>query len=297
MKARDHAPDSRLHETFKHGTARTRRLYAGTRRLRRLTTDRDRRRLAANGSAPGPKFAIDRDKGFRVFAPGEFPGAAEIVEAANALLAAGPPEVKKGKHMRKRLLDPADLTADSPFMRFALSDPVISSVSHYLGVVPLLSYGDVWYSGYVEGDLRNSQLYHCDSADVTQVKAFIYCNDVELSAGPLTIVEAAESEALMKRLGYRFRHRVTDEQVREGIDPGKEHPLVGPAGTVCFVDTSRCFHFGSRVTDPTSTRVLAMFQYVTPTAFILPRNLHAAAPFRHLADGRSQREQLVLGAA
>ena len=297
MKARDQAPDSRLHESFKQGGARARRLYAGTRRLRRLGTDRDRRRLTPNGSGPDPRWAIDPDRGFRVFAPGEFPGSGEVVAAALELLGQDTPEVKGNKHMRKRLLDPAELSPESPFVRFALSDEVLSSVSAYLGVVPLLSYADVWYSGWVEGDLRNSQLYHCDSADVTQVKVFVYCNDVELPAGPLTVMEAGESDAVIQRLGYRFRDRVTDEQMRETADMAREHALVGPAGTVSFVDTSRCFHFGSRVTDRSSTRILAMFQYVTPTAFILPRDLRSAAPFAHLANGREPRERLVLGAA
>lgn len=296
-KARDLQPENRLHKAAEYGTPRQRRLYTGLRKLSRLATDRDRRRLVPNGSAD-PGFTVEQDMGFRIFAPGEVPGADEVIAAANALIdRQGKPEVREGKHMRKRLLDPAELTPDSPFIRFALSEPILNAVTEYLGVVPLLSYGDVWWSGYVEGELQNSQLYHCDSGDTKQVKVFLHCNDIAESAGPLTVVEAAASEAAIDKLGYKFGDRADDDQLRAAIPREAEHPIVGPKGSVALVDTSRCFHFGSRVQDRDSIRILAMFQYVTPTAFILPRDITGAAPFRHLASGEeSELARLVVGA-
>jgi hypothetical protein len=297
-QARVRQPDGRLHKAAEYGTPRQRRLYVGLRRLSRLATDRDRRRLVGNGSAE-PRFTVAQDQGFRIFGPGEVPGADGVIDAANALIAEhGKPEVSKGKHMRKRLLDPEALTPDSPFVRFAVSEPILSSVTEYLGVVPLLSYGDVWWSGYVEGELRNSQLYHCDSADTKQMKVFLFCNDIEESAGPLTVVEAAASEAAIDKLNYKFGDRASDDELRAAIPRDAEHPIVGPKGSVAFVDTSRCFHFGSRVTDRSKVRVLAMFQYITPTSFLLPRDITGSAPFRHLAtDDESELARLVLGAA
>jgi hypothetical protein len=71
----------------------------------------------------------------------------------------------------------------------------------------------------------------------------------------------------------------------------------GEPGTSCFVDTSRCFPYGSRVDAHAEARLVAIIQYLTPYSFMLPRDYRGAARYRHLAvDGSSRLEQLVLGA-
>ena len=73
--------------------------------------------------------------------------------------------------------------------------------------------------------------------------------------------------------------------------------LSGPAGTVDFVDTSRCFHFGSRVDADGRPRRIAVFQYLTPYSFKFADHRNQAG-FRHLATaGSTPLERLVLGAA
>ena len=57
-------------------------------------------------------------------------------------------------------------------------------------------------------------------------------------------------------------------------------------GTVCFVDTTQCFHFGSRVESGTAPRLVTMIQYLTPSSFMLPRDHRHGSPFRHLATLR-----------
>jgi hypothetical protein len=61
------------------------------------------------------------------------------------------------------------------------------------------------------------------------------------------------------------------------------------------VDTSRCFHFGSRVEDEAEPRLVAMIQYSTPFSFMLPRDPRRRAPFRHLGGpDAAELERLVL---
>jgi hypothetical protein len=77
------------------------------------------------------------------------------------------------------------------------------------------------------------------------------------------------------------------------VRPEEIHPLVGPRGTVALVDTSRCFHMGSRLIEDSALRVLALFQYVGPVAF--DSSSRAELPFsRFVGDETSRIERLVL---
>ena len=199
--------------------------------------------------------------------------------------------------MAKGFLPDSDLNLDSPYMRLALSDEVVAVVSAYLGMVPVLAYVDVWYSPHVEKAPWSSQLFHLDHADVTQIKLFLHCGDVGPASGPLTVLTALDSKRLAKRVNYRLEQtRVTDEAVTAAV--GRDRTVLdGPRGTAHFVDTSRCFHFGSRVQAGAPPRQLVVFQYLTPYAFEFQEDHRREAPYRDLAQAdSSERDRLLLGA-
>ena len=78
-------------------------------------------------------------------------------------------------------------------------------------------------------------------------------------------VRAEASEKIQQKIGYRMdqaNKRLADDTFSETSIVS----MTGKTGTLAFVDTSRCFHAGSR---PGSTsRLVATFQYVTPMAYI-----------------------------
>jgi hypothetical protein len=112
----------------------------------------------------------------------------------------------------------------------------------------------------------------------------------------LTLLDAATTRDVQRRTGYWYRHRLTDEQVQAAVGTPREHVILGPTGTTVFVDTSRCFHFGSRVAAGAPPRLAAMIQYQTPYSFMLPAAAETAAPFRRLANASlSPVQRLVLG--
>jgi hypothetical protein len=148
----------------------------------------------------------------------------------------------------------------------------------------------------VEGVPTSSQLFHCDGDDVTQVKVFVLCSDVNEASGPLTVLDARSTDHVQRQTGYRYRQRLTDEQVREAGGDAAAYPILGPPGTMAFVDTSRCFHFGSRVAPDAPTRLVTMIQYQTPYSFMLPTSAQATLPFRRLLrPGQSPLQRQVLG--
>ena len=296
----------RLDASLVDGGDLRRGLYGRYRALRNLRAVRLRRRAASDISGKAD-FAISRDLGFARFEPGRFPEINAIVYEANRELEklqptrAIQPEVgTKGLFMG--LFDCDRLTLDSPFMKFALRPDIVGAISAYLGVVPVLVRIDLWYSVH-EPDLNRTHFYHCDWTAISQMKIFVNCTDVGPDDGPLMMVEAAKSREIRRVLKYDYdrqgnKYYVSDEQMADCGALEHEHRFAGPAGTVYVTDTSRCFHCGSRIAEGAGPRLVALFQYLRPSAFRLPLRFHTAAPFRKMArEDQVLWQRMVLGAA
>lgn len=274
--------------------------YAAAARVVGCRTVSVRRRFA-RAVAGKAAFVIPREAGFKVLPPGQLPQVDGVILAAREMAARFDPDKSKGSRKEQliELLDMKRLTLDSSFLRFALREEVIAGAAQYLRIVPILLYVGVWYSREIGRETYSSQLYHQDPEGKSQVKIFVLCNDVVMSSGPLTVIGARMSEWVKRASGYRWKcgrlsgRRLADEQVRPITGGADEHVLTGPAGTVCLVDTSRCFHFGSRVRG-TEPRIVSMFQFVSPLWFRV--SLGQKAPLRHLVSPTlTPLQRLVLG--
>jgi len=292
---------TRINHFFQHRSESERRVFERMRQALSLPTIVTRR-AAAREIAADASFTIHRDRGYAVFPPDAFAEAREIV-AATADLGRQVDLTRPGLSKKARsgfmvpILDVASLTLDSPMLRLALRQDVIAAVSSYLGMVPVIAYLQLFYSEANSDEARSSQLFHCDADATSQVKIFVLCSEVTRSNGPLTLLDAEMSRNVRSRLGYQFGGKIKDKRLAGIIDESDHVPIVGPPGTVCFVDTTQCFHFGSRVESGTAPRLVTMIQYLTPSSFMLPRDHRQGSPFRHLAThqlGRVQR--MVLGA-
>jgi len=291
---------TRLNHYFQHRTERERRAFEGVRRVLSLPTIL-RRQAAARAIAPEARFAIDRERGFVIFPPGAFPEAVEIAEATRHLgehvdLSRPGLSKKARSGFMVPVLDPASLDLTSPLLRLAIRPDVIAAVSTYLGIVPVIAHLNVYYSESNSDDMRSSQLFHCDADATTQMKIFVLCSEVTPAHGPLTLVQGGKSRALRQELGYHFGGKVKDKSLSKKVKPEDLHPVLGPPGTTCFVDTTQCFHFGSRVETGAGPRLVTMIQYLAPSSFMLPRDHRAGSPFRHLATpDLTLPQRLVLG--
>jgi hypothetical protein len=288
---------ARLTKNFRGRGLRVRQVYHTWRRVERFFRDADRRR--ALGQLPPTTLRIPHERGFLVIPPGAFAESNNIVGEAKQVLSsfdvAAPPAGKNRKRFLQNVLDASSLTHDSAIIRFALRQDVLAAVSEYLRIVPFLTSIQVFHSDTVDDVPTSSQLYHCDGDDVTQVKVFIYCSDVNEESGPLTVLDADATAEVQRSTSYRYRQRLTDDEV-ERVLGARHHAILGPEGTTAFVDTSRCFHFGSRVGRDAPPRLAAMIQYQTPYSFMLPADVESVLPFRRLVTpGMTALQRLVLG--
>lgn len=151
-----------------------------------------------------------------------------------------------------RLLDEemedGKIRVSSPYIRFAIQPSVIQIVSRVLGQIPRLDYVLLTLSRYSSKSFEKSQLWHRDHDDVQVIKLFAYLTDVrDLNDGPFTFIPATASAAL----GYSLRSHRSDEEVFGAgrITVSDVKSLTAPALSVFMVDTARCLHMGSRLSE------------------------------------------------
>lgn len=152
----------------------------------------------------------------------------------------------------------------------ALYPPLIKMIREYLGFVPVIKDMWVWNSPN-DGNVDNmgSQFFHLDGQDARTLQLFIFLNDVDLSSGPLQVIDAVQSENICRDLNYKKSgksKRLSDELVLERIREGSISSLVGLAGTSFIADTDRCLHLGSRGSGRPRHQIV--IQYFSPWSFV-----------------------------
>lgn len=168
-------------------------------------------------------------------------------------------------------------------------------VIDYLGALPILFSATVNVSPNQAMEENSSQYWHVDPEDVTQVKVFIYLNEIGERAGPFTAMPADRTERLFRARPDYGVGRVPDEEVAEIA--GGEPPLVftGGRGTAVFCDTTRCLHYGSRPGD--RPRHLLLLMYSLPTSTWYPLFPGDGEPFHYIQrfqDPRATEEERAL---
>jgi hypothetical protein len=209
------------------------------------------------------------------------------------------PEMYPYGYCREDILDMTTVSLESPYLQFCLQPEIIALVSSYLGEVPILQRILIWKSVPQDGELVETELFHCDGDANTQVKIQVNVTDVTELDGPLTFLNVQQSNVVRKKLSYRFspeRYRVRDDEILEILPNYKATQWIAPRGSVAFIDTSRCFHFGSRNDIKGAPRIYVSMQFVPISAVDLPLRFSAALPFRHLVGANAPLiERLVLG--
>ena len=216
--------------------------------------------------------------GYAILPSGTLPGTREIIDTCRRLfeskqveLGAIPTGGKGKRSFLKNVLDDEDLCVNPALVDFALSDPLFSIVTNYLGVIPSLNRVDLIYSVSRPSPEEHisSQLFHQDHEGLRQAKVFLNIFDVGEQHGPFTLIPASRSEPLLvairqqrREVGAPHEGHYRDDEVGAHGGLAAAVRLTGPAGTAAVVDTSRCLHAGSRVRTG-HVRLCLYIQYCT----------------------------------
>jgi hypothetical protein len=144
------------------------------------------------------------------------------------------------------------------FLDFATSSDILATVSRYLGTIPVISTTAPSGIRLVESNSefdpapdrpKDSQLYHIDYYAMPNVYVIVLVRDTTLEQGPWHFLPRTASLRVKEKLGYwsrKRRYRLTDEEVYSVADPAEVIRFAYPRGSVLFIESSGCLHFGSR---------------------------------------------------
>jgi hypothetical protein len=261
-----------------------------------LAEVRARKQLATELAAT--EHSIDREQCFvRLPADSRF----EVVATTGSRIAGS----NVGKNMGGKEFFRARFSTDDEIeilLRAALAPRILNAVATYLGSVPVICEADYYCSVPHGPPWSKSQLWHCDDDGARIVKLFVYCEDVDADNGPFELVDARTSERTRRAVGYRYagrRYRVRDDVMDAEVPRDQQLAFEGPRTSSFLIDTSRCFHRGSRIVAKDKRRVAAIVTYLQPTGRKLPLRLASGnAPLARFVPRFSDpTERAVLGAA
>lgn len=238
--------------------------------LAHLPTYVERRRLARDylrryaGAAP---VEISEAAGYAVWDARGFAAVEEALEEARRTFRRSKGRPSPAKAGIEFVASGDDFAFGSAVTRLALHPAVLAPVTRYLGVLPVLFSLSLMRSPNERLHELSSQFFHRDPEDTREAKVFVHVEDVGGESGPLGLLRADASARVAAALRYRTG-RLTDEQVFAVVPESACVVFTGPAGTVVFADTARCFHFGSRPGG--GPRHVLLLQYVTPFATWFP---------------------------
>lgn len=158
---------------------------------------------------------------------------------------------------------------------FVTSSDVLVTICRYLGFIPVLTptlpngirFNESW-SGHDDappGYFRGSHLHHLDYHDTPMAYLIVLLKDVTMENGPFCFLPDSASKKVTAAFNYKgwgVPHRLTDEQVYSVVPESELVTICYPAGTVYYLDPSKCYHYGSR--NAVSPRYALMYSFVSP---------------------------------
>jgi hypothetical protein len=251
------------------GIAKTMRLAHAYNRLKYRRQDGWRRSLYRERFAElleenGPPAAqrIEMKDGWAIEASMSLPHLHRVLEDAEEIIAerSGVRRSTQGAYRSyfQDVWTRADLERYPSFLDFATSSDVLAPVGDYLKCIPTLSTTLPSGIRFVESNAayddqpnspHDSQLYHIDYYSLPNVYVLVLLRDTTIEHGPWTFLPRAISQKAAASLNYWSRqrgYRVSDEDIYAVADRKEVIEFCYPRGTVLFIESSGCFHYGSR---------------------------------------------------
>lgn len=206
----------------------------------------------------------------------------------------------EGNSFLRSILLPRDLVNNRDILLYGLSDELVVPAANYLGLLPVLPFIFIWRSLPSKTEQKGSQLWHLDHSDTRQIKVFVFLDDVTANNGPLCLIPASRSQQVRRKLRYNWhnRRRIPDAEMYKLLDPNTDVvSITGRKGTAVCVDTSRCFHYGSRLRE--GMRHILLYRYMTYTSFITNPfqrpPIYPLAPFAELPNLTERQKSVLTG--
>lgn len=245
------------------------------------------------GGAPEPRIRLA--DGFAIDDSRSLPHLSELLEAGERLVAEyGGRKWEHEKPFLQNINPESAIDRYPALLDFITSAPMLTAVAPTFGYIPPLSgllprgvrlmESSRKFDPEADGPWRESQLYHRDYHSTPTLYVIVALRDIGPDDGPLHFLGADASRRVDEALDYGARgvpYRLTDERVYSVVDPGEVHRFSAPAGTVLWIESSRCYHFGSR--RPANPRYQIQYAFTSPVrndflALWRPQRVYPVSP-------------------
>ena len=130
-----------------------------------------------------------------------------------------------------------------------------------------------WYSPNKENVFSEVKIGIWNSEDLKQLKVFIPMDNICTNSGPLYFVDSHNSNLLLTKLlknkiVTKRNVKIKDEILQDNIDKKNHKAMIMRFGDIGFIDTSNCYHYGSR--KDKKPRKLMMIQFTSSFCIDLP---------------------------
>tara|TARA_B110000027_G_C16095451_1_gene290575 strand:+ start:254 stop:1159 length:906 start_codon:yes stop_codon:yes gene_type:complete len=168
------------------------------------------------------------------------------------------------------------------FLKFLFENKLLNRIISYIGHDIILSRIQIMFSENKVFEPGRSQNFHMDGDDSKQIKVFFHLSDIDLESGPLNIISKSNSRMLyneikQNRLIKKKTKRLSDEEVAKYLDKDQISTMTGNKGTTYLIDTSNCYHFGSR--PGKKVRYILMYQFLPSSSYYLPMAINTIKSF------------------
>lgn len=168
----------------------------------------------------------------------------------------------------RNLFAESDFVDCPALLKFVIQDSIVQIASNYLGMMPVVGDFTLWWSLPSKGEFAGSQLFHQDKIDDKQLKLFLNINDIGDANGPFCFFPGSASKQITSVASDPLG-RISDEEIKLSGVSELTMRATGRKGQCLFVDSSRCFHAGSRVME--GCRLVIMVQFIKPNCVLEPK--------------------------
>ncbi|MFN5853604.1 MAG: hypothetical protein ACK44Q_17405, partial [Pirellulaceae bacterium] len=228
---------------------------------RQLYQNRLAELLDENG--PPDRAPIQLHDGWAIDRSLSLPHLGRMLEEADRIIAERAGKRLTGQGAYRSFFQDMWIPAEDPlrypaFLDFITSSELLATVAHYIGSIPALSTTLPTGIRLVESNVlfdeqpdvpKDSQLFHIDYYSLPNVYVLVLLEDTTIENGPWTFLPRSTSQRVAEKLGYWKSgrgYRLTDEEVYSVADRSEVIEFCYPRGTVLFIESSGCMHYGSR---------------------------------------------------
>ena len=191
------------------------------------------------------------------------PGSSELLDAAPRLIRDMEQLPKRTDRKSYIVAAPPELITNYPeIIRWGLDERLLAIAERYIGT-PVTYRGVLARLDLPNGVVDETRLWHLDQEHDRILKIVVYLEAVDHEGGPFEYISA--KVGVPRRFGKGVKLSVEDEEEFAAVVPRHNwRALMGPRGTVGFVDTCTVFHRGRL---PARTRKSLFFCYNSKSPF------------------------------